>query len=235
MIETTVLTTLKVIKTTITTCYDIYNSISEAFIDDLSSFLARISELECESAILALRESVHSRDERREIEVAISHLRLAIEKTEAPLRKIEIASMIAICYKVLGENELMNVYKDKAVLAFERWLDIDLIVLKSAKFGMESSNPLVAGASGVIYFSKRSLALSKSLPVKSVEMLVSSIEEKMIQVGLDPYSIKESCSYDWVPNPYSGIHSSSMGDKDERLILEAKKTFRKFMEEYFCT
>ena len=133
MIEpSTILSMLSAIMKT----YNVYKSISNMLIDEMTSFLAKISDLEFKSAILALRESVHSQDKRREIESAISHLRLAIEKAESYLMVINIASMIAVCYKLLGESELMNVYKVKAVRAFEQWLDQDLRILKAAKSGM---------------------------------------------------------------------------------------------------
>lgn len=219
MIEaTTILSVLSAIMKT----YNIYKSISKMLIDEMTSFLARISELEFKSAILALRESVHSQDKRREIETAINHLRLAIEKAESCLMVINIASMIAFCYKLLGESKLMNVYKEKAVRAFEQWLDHDLVILKAAKLGMESEHSLIFAASNGVRFAKTN-------PYGILKKI--TIESKLIQVGLDPYSIKESIGYNWDPIPYS----TSGVDKDVKLILEAKKKFRESLDKYYSS
>jgi hypothetical protein len=234
---TTILAAINVLKSTIVATHKLKNFISQSFVDELSSFLNKISEKEVDSAILALRESKLSVNWRREIEIAISHLRLAIGKTDDTLNKIEINLMVAVCYKVLGENELINLYKSKSISIFERWLDIDLLILKRTDDYMDSGL-LSEFAKIIVNSSKRSNQftsrfISKHVPGKELKGLFSSVDEKLVQVGLDPYSIKEACDYDWVPNPYTGVPSWAKGDKDERLIEEAKKTFRKLIDEYF--
>ena len=106
--------------------YGLYKEITTIFIDETEIILTKVAKKECASAILTLNECRCSNDKQRELGSAITQLRLAQEKSDSILFKCKITAIIALCYRALGDEGLMMLYKDKTMQYFQHVINQSL-------------------------------------------------------------------------------------------------------------
>lgn len=104
------------------------------FIFATKSVIEEIGGNEFNAAIHSLDDMYRSNNPERELNMAITHLRSALEHfasksngilrtTTAMRKRFETALLISLCYKVLSEHTLCCQYGDSSIKYFSEWLE----------------------------------------------------------------------------------------------------------------
>lgn len=97
--------------------------ISKLLINETAQLLEQIGHTELVSAINCLNDAKYSNDWEREFSRAITMLRLSLDKlNDKNALKFQVALLLAICYKMLGDNALCNKYRLQSQMLFGTWI-----------------------------------------------------------------------------------------------------------------
>lgn len=101
--------------------HSIYSITNKIFIDKTQKLMNHIGTNELSSAIRTLNDIPQSSNPMHEMHSVITQLRLAMESFhESNERKSQTALLIAICYKIIGDDVLSNRYKNLSIDYFNR-------------------------------------------------------------------------------------------------------------------
>ena len=100
--------------------HSIYSITNKYFIDTTQKLMNYIGANELSSAIRTLNDIPQSSNPVHEMHSVITQLRLAMEAFhESNERKSQTALLIAICYKIIGDDVLSNRYKNLSIDYFD--------------------------------------------------------------------------------------------------------------------
>ena len=98
--------------------------ITSLFVDRTATLLDSLGEIELNTAKRCLIEAHNSSNPEKEIDRAITILRLSFDRLkDSNVVKFQVALLIAICYYALNEKTLCNLYKNKSVTQFRIWIN----------------------------------------------------------------------------------------------------------------
>lgn len=98
--------------------------ITSLFVDRTAALLDSLGEIELNTAKQCLIEAHNSGNPEKEIDRAITILRMSFDKLkDCNVVKFQLALLIAICYYALNEETLCNLYKNKSVTQFRTWIN----------------------------------------------------------------------------------------------------------------
>lgn len=106
--------------------------LSSVFVDKTKKIIEQVGLSELKSAETTLSDAMYSNNPTREIESAITQLRLCFEKLgDDNIKKVEVLLLMCNLYYYLGQQDICVKYQEKAISTFDRWLNIlDKCVLR---------------------------------------------------------------------------------------------------------
>ncbi len=104
--------------------YRISSTISGLFMSQTATIIDKIGNSDFNAATKCLRDAERSNNPKMELWSAITLLKSSIEKvSSANKTKTQCTILIAVCYKVIGEDSNSSYYQELAKKFFSDWID----------------------------------------------------------------------------------------------------------------
>lgn len=131
---------------TLKNAYSAYK-LSQSFVDKFEFTINQIGETELESSLVTIKDSVLSTTPKREIDSAITQLRLSFGKLNgANYHKTQVATLLSILYYCVGEIELGKQYKEISIETFSHFIDIQELCITSFPSTKKELSEIIDGS-----------------------------------------------------------------------------------------